>query len=85
MRAPIKLITPPTASAEIQGLAVELLRESLANAESGNVLAVIIITKETDGEWRHLSSGTLTVREQVGALECFKHDLVAASLTKDGG
>lgn len=67
MSAPVRLVTKAPPADEIRRAVVEILREALADAEAGKV----------DDTWYHRASGTLSVREEIGALEIFKHDRIA--------
>lgn len=84
MAEPLKLVTPATAALEHQQAAIELLREALADAEAGKVMGVIIVSKEVDGGWYHRASGSLNLREEIGALECLKWDRIAHTQTPNG-
>lgn len=77
MSAPVRLVTKAPPADEIRRAVVEILREALADAEAGKVSGVIIISEEVDDTWYHRASGTLSVREEIGALEIFKHDRIA--------
>jgi hypothetical protein len=76
MVEPVRLVTPVAPTAEIQNAVVDLLREALSDALAGKVLGVIIIAKETDGSWMHRASGSLSVREEIGACEILKYDRI---------
>lgn len=72
--SPVALVTTPPIAEHIKKRAVELLEEALADAREGKVCEVIIISKEIDGDWFHRATGTLSLREQLGALEYLKYD-----------
>lgn len=77
MNNTVRLVPAPSIEEEIRDSAVALLREALLDAESGNVSGVIIITKEKDGMWGHRVTPSLSVREEIGAIEAYKWDRFA--------
>jgi len=79
MSDPIKLITTPPFEEQNKFDSVNLLKEALARAEAGTVLGVIIVTKDTDGMWSHQTTDSLSIREEIGALECLKWDRIYRS------
>lgn len=70
----IKLVPPPTADEQNRDDSVKVLRTELERAEAGQVRGVIVITKDVDGLWTHHTTGALSVREEIGAIECLKWD-----------
>jgi hypothetical protein len=76
MNEPVKLVPKASATAEIKTAVVDLLCETLIDAQRGNILEIIIVAKEVDGGWYHRASGTLSVREQIGALEIIKYERI---------
>jgi 1,4-dihydroxy-2-naphthoyl-CoA synthase len=79
MSEPIKLVTPPSPAAEIKDAVVDLLCEALIDAQKGKVVGIIILSKEADGGWYHRASGSLSVREEIGAIEILKHDRICST------
>ena len=76
MSAPVKLVTAPPFDEQVKLDLVTLLRSALARAEAGEVLGAIIVTKDTDGMWSHQTTASLSIREEIGALECLKWDRI---------
>ena len=76
MSAPVKLVPTPPFDEHNKADAVKLLRDALTRAEAGEVIGAIIITKDTDGMWTHRTTACLSIREEVGALECLKLDRI---------
>lgn len=74
MVKPLKLVAPLTATEQIKIDAVEILREELKRAKSGEILGVIVITKDADGMWTHHTTGSISIREEIGAIESLKWD-----------
>lgn len=74
MSTPIKLAPPPTADEQNRLDSVAILRTELERAEAGQVCAVIVITKDVDGLWTHHTTGAISVREEIGAIESLKWD-----------
>lgn len=66
------LPTRPTIEDEVRASVIDTLEKALASAKAGEIADVIVIAHETTGDWRHLASSTLSVREQIGALELMK-------------
>jgi hypothetical protein len=79
MNTPIKLAPPPTADEQNREDSVKILRAELARAEAGEVRGVIIITKDVDGLWTHHTTGCISIREEIGAIECLKWDRIDRS------
>lgn len=79
MSDPIKLVTTPPFDEQNKADSVKLLQETLDHAEAGEVIGVIIITKDTDGMWSHRTTSTLSIREEIGAIECLKWDIINRS------
>ena len=75
----VKLAPPLPFDEQNKADAVKLLQETLSRAEAGEVLGAIIITKDTDGMWSHLTTATLSIREEIGALETLKWDRIYRS------
>jgi hypothetical protein len=40
-------------------------------------LGLIVVTKDADGLWSHATTASLSIREEIGAIECLKFDLIA--------
>jgi hypothetical protein len=64
----------PKAKASVQESVVRLLRESLEQAERGEVDTVIIILAHPDGRWSDHCSHTEKISESIGRLEITKVD-----------
>lgn len=76
MAAPIAMVPKPTADAQARASAVAILQKTLKEAEAGSVLECIVVTKDSDGMWTHRTTPTLSVREEIGAIECLKWDRI---------
>ena len=76
MNEPVKLVTALPFNEQNKVESVELLQEALARAESGGVLGVLIVTKDSDGMWSHQTTASMSVREEIGALECLKWERI---------
>lgn len=59
--------------------AARILKEVLARAEAGDVLGLIVVTKDSDGMWSHQTTASLSIREEIGAIECLKWDRINRS------
>jgi len=72
MTTPVSLVTKPTVADNIKNDIVEILRESLARAEAGEVDALLLIEKRPDGHWRDERSGCTNFPDAIGRLEIVK-------------
>jgi len=79
MTAPVKLVTSPPFDEQNKVDAVKTLRDALSRAEAGEVLGVLIATKDSDGMWSHQTTASMGVCEEIGALECLKWDRIYRS------
>ena len=75
----VKLVTPLPFDEQNKTDSIRLLRDALTRAEAGEVLGAIIVTKDTDGMWSHQTTASLSIREEIGALECLKWDRIYRS------
>jgi len=74
-------ITPrPTVSEELRLAAVEVLRTALAEAQTGNVDACLVILRHPDGRWSDERSGCMDFPEMVGRLEIVKQSWILSYL-----
>jgi len=74
--APIKLVTNPTASEEVKESVVRLLRDTLTEAEAGQIDCVAIIIGRVDGQWLDRCSTTMCFSEAIGRLEITKQEWI---------
>lgn len=65
MSAPVRLVTARDACT---ATAVEVLRELLAEAEAGQIIAVTGIRENLDGTYRQFGSSTMSRLQTSGAL-----------------
>ena len=79
MSQPVKLVTALPFDEQNKTDAVRLLRDALTRAEAGEVLGTIIVTKDADGMWSHKTTASMSIREEIGALECLKWDRIYRS------
>lgn len=79
MNTPIKLVAPLTVDEQNKEDSVRILKDELCRAEAGEVRGVIIITKDLDGMWTHHVTGCISLREEIGAIECLKWDRIERS------
>ena len=75
----VKLVTPLPFDEQNKADAAKLLRDALIRAEAGEVLGAIIVTKDSDGMWSHQTTASMSIREEIGALECLKWDRIYRS------
>lgn len=85
MTAPIALVPKPKADEEVRESVVRLLRDSLEQAERGEVDTVIIILGHPDGEWSDRCSSTEKLSAAIGRIEITKQEWVAKYLKERDG
>ena len=83
MTDPIALAPKPTVAETIKADCARILREALALAESGEVEAVLLVLKRTNGRWYDERSGVMDFPEAVGRLEIVKQSWIAHYLKGD--
>jgi hypothetical protein len=82
MADPIKLAPRPTADQTSRRDVVDILREALATAESGDASAIILMLRAANGDWLHYANAGMEVRTKIGALEIMKWDIIE-SVSRD--
>jgi hypothetical protein len=80
MNPPIALVPKPKAADDVRESVTRLLRDSLDQAERGEVDTVIIILGHPDGEWSDRCSSTEKLSAAIGRLEITKAEWVAQYL-----
>jgi hypothetical protein len=73
---PVVLVPKPTADDEVRQSVIDLLRETLADAEAGKIITALIIIEQTNGEWGNRWSGTTHFAETIGRLEVTKYEMI---------
>lgn len=76
MADPIRLVAPLTATEQQKIDAVNVLRTQLERTENGKVLSVLVVTKDADDMWTHHRTASMNIREEIGALEALKFELL---------
>ena len=79
---PIALVTKPSATDEVRESILRVLRETLAEAEAGNIDTVIMILGHPNGEWTDRTSGTNRFSDAIGRLEITKADWIKGHLAR---
>lgn len=80
MSTPVTLVPKAKTTDDVRESVVRLLRDSLAQAEAGDVDTVIIILSHPDGEWSDRCSDTEKLSEAIGRLEITKQEWVSQYL-----
>lgn len=75
-----QLVTKPTADAEVKASVLRVLRETLEQAERGEIDCVVMILGHPDGEWTDRTSETVKFSEAIGRLEITKSEWIAQYL-----
>lgn len=83
--APVALVPKPKAADEIRESVMRLLRDSLEQAERGEVDTVIIILGHPDGDWTNKSSYTDKLSAAIGRLEITKQEWIEKYLRNRDG
>ena len=78
--SPVALVTKPTAADEAKRETVELLRELLAEAESGGISEIYVIMRHPDASWSSKRSTRTDIPALVGRLELAKHSTMTKYL-----
>lgn len=66
-------------------MVVQILRDALADAEAGNIVACVVATMLPGGGVRGGWGGALSFHEKVGLLEQMKHQMLAVCEDGDHG
>jgi hypothetical protein len=80
MTAPIAFVPKPSVADNIKSDVVVMLREVLAEAERGEIDAVIVIKRMPDGYWADRRSGVIHFSDAIGKLEIVKQSWIASYL-----
>lgn len=80
MKKPITLVTKPTAKDEIRDSIVRDLRGVLAQAEAGDIEAVIMLVLHPNGEWSGNDIATTRFSETIGRIEIVKQKWISQYL-----
>jgi hypothetical protein len=75
MAAPVRLVTKPTSDQKTKEDIVACLEATLAEAKEGKLLGLVIVAKDADG-WAQRAAHSLTLHEEIGALEVIKTERV---------
>jgi hypothetical protein len=76
MNDPLTLITKPKAADDIKVEILDILRGALAEAEAGELDALILVKRQVGGKWGNDRSGLLSITDAVGRLEIIKQEYV---------
>lgn len=80
---PVVLVPKPTADNEVRRNVIDLLRETLVDAEAGKIITALIIIEYTDGEWGNRWSGTTHFVDTIGRLEVTKYEMIKQFADKE--
>lgn len=72
MTTPIALVSKPTAAEEVRTSVIDVLRETLAQAEAGEIDSVAMILGHPDDTWSDRYSGVLNFSSVIGRIEILK-------------
>ena len=79
----IALAPKLTADEEVKASVVKLLQTALAEAESGQIISVVILLGCVNGDWCNRTSESVNFSSCIGQLEITKHELIKQFLTDD--
>jgi hypothetical protein len=72
----IALAVKPKVEDEIRAETVRILRDALAQAESGEVVAALVVLKYQGGTWTDERSGVMDFPDAVGRIEIIKQSWI---------
>lgn len=75
----VRLAPPPTLDETLKAQVVETLRDALAQAERGEISAVMVCA-ESNGGYAHTWSGCADVAKRIGMLRLMEHRLLRQSM-----
>ena len=73
----VSLVQKPTVTEEIRSNVVNILRETLEQAERGEIDTVIMILHHPDGDWTDRASSTEIFSDSIGRLEILKQKWIS--------
>ena len=79
----LKIVPPPTPAEDVKAELVTLLEQTLAEARRGEIVSVIMLLRNSDGDWSDRCSATLRFSEDIGRLEITKQRWIAKYLEND--
>ena len=80
----VSLVSKPTVEQEIKNDLVEMLRRTLAEAESGEISGVFMIVTRLDGDWSDRWTGITKMSDTIGRVEIIKQQLIHKYLSGEG-
>jgi hypothetical protein len=83
MTAPVNLVPPPKAEQRIRESVVAILRETLQEAEAGEIECVMMIVVRPGGGWQPRISATDNFSGMIGRLEIAKQEWVIDYLSQE--
>lgn len=84
MPEPLALVPKPTTQDEIRDSVLKLLRQSIEEAECGEIDCVFMILGHPDGEWAERFSDTDKFTSAIGRIEIAKIAWALRYLNRDG-
>lgn len=72
----VSLVNKATADEEVKESVIRLLRETLEQAEAGEVDSILMIVGSPSGEWLDKASETVKFSETIGRLEISKQEWI---------
>jgi hypothetical protein len=85
MSAPINLVPPPTPADIVRESVVATLRQTLEEAERGEIECVAIVICRPGGAWKPRVSTTDNFSGMIGRLEIAKYEWIADYLSQESG
>jgi hypothetical protein len=79
----IALAPKLTADEEVKASVVNILKKALEEAESGQIISVVVLLGCVNGDWCNRASETINFSSCIGQLEITKHELIKQFLTTD--
>ena len=79
----ITLAPKLTADEEVKASVVKILKTALEEAESGQIISVVMLLGCVNGDWCNRASESIHFSSCIGQLEITKHELIKQFLTDD--
>ena len=79
----VSLVSKATAEDQVRQSVITVLRETLAEAETGNIDGVAMILSHPDETWTHRGSEHMEFSRMIGRFEMLKHQWIAEHFERE--
>lgn len=84
MNEVVSLVSKPTVDEKIKSRVVEMLRNTLKEAEAGDIGGIFMIVEGPDEMWTERWDGTCKLSEMLGRVEIIKHKIIHQYFQSEG-